>query len=337
MKNKTKLGIIFVLVFLMSVSTVSAQNQFQDIIDLIADVFDMVEQVFTLPLFETPQGAFGLILAMVGIIIFTILYAGASAIGLGSQRIRITICAAFTAMTIILMNFRKEFFWAIFGNWMRSFLMLLILLFVGVCIYASHRLPRTRGGNWMRALLYLIAFFIVMYSKTWFKNKLDFFIGFAPSYSPPIILAPFMFNKKKRKIFSFVFAILCILPFVTAQTGSGGSGGLYIMILSIVELVLLFQTIKFAVKGTIGSIHAGARSDEMMAVGGRLRKWGNRIKERKRIGDSAVQYERKYNAIRKNLMSNAVREERDHILPDIQRIIDSLKMIEKIDEEIGVN
>lgn len=157
MNKKTIIPIIFAIM-LLSVSFVhAADNQFQDITDLIGDVFEMISDIFMLDVFHSPDTAFGLLLFLFWIAIFSLLYFGVGTAFTGmTKKLKIIIGAVPATMMVILMNFETEFFVAILGSWLVPTILILLYLMMGVVIFLLFKLPETPMVHIIRGLVLIV-------------------------------------------------------------------------------------------------------------------------------------------------------------------------------------
>ncbi|MBS1266719.1 MAG: hypothetical protein MAG795_00688 [Candidatus Woesearchaeota archaeon] len=158
MKKRFVLVVLFVLVLCSSV--VYAQNQFQEVIDLLEDVFQFIGKIFTLPMFRTPKGAFGFLLFLIWVLLVTIFFVG---LGIGfdqaNQRQRTVIAVILATMVVILINFQRSFMFKLIGNWLIWIYLLLVFGVVALLCFVAWKKV---NNHWIKALLYFMALMITL-------------------------------------------------------------------------------------------------------------------------------------------------------------------------------
>ncbi|MBW2971117.1 hypothetical protein KY320_03080 [Candidatus Woesearchaeota archaeon] len=163
MKKPFIICITAFLLILLS-PTVLAQNQFQDITDLLGDVFGFIGKIFTLDMFSEPELAFGFLLFLIGILLVTILYIGAGALFKGKQSRQAKVVAVIMAtITVVMFNFRREFFFLVFGHWLVWIYFICIYGVVGLIIWANITNKVQHHG--VKAFLYFMALMITIAAK----------------------------------------------------------------------------------------------------------------------------------------------------------------------------
>lgn len=160
-----KILVVFALVMALSASMVYA-NQFDGIIDVINDVFELIGSVFTLPLFSTPQLALGFFLFLLWVMLVSILVIAIKYVpGLsGHQRQQKIIAVIIATMTIVMINFQKEFMWKIIGNFLIWIYFICVFGVVGILVYHAIK-PNSQLTHWMKALIYFLALMVTLAAK----------------------------------------------------------------------------------------------------------------------------------------------------------------------------
>ena len=195
MKTKKLIPIIFVLLVLSVTSVYAADNQFQDVIDLVEDVFIMVGTIFALPLLQEPSTAFGLLLFLFWVAIFAALFYGTgSAFPNMNRRLRGIIGAVPATMVVILMNFETDFFIAVFGGWLIPAIMVLIY---ALAIIVIRRLFQMEDGMWAHLArgIALLVFSLLLINLE--IEKIAEFIEEVARYKA--FMLPFFFKKIMEK------------------------------------------------------------------------------------------------------------------------------------------
>ncbi len=171
MKKRLVLIALFILVLCSSV--VYAQNQFQDVLDLLEDVFEFLGDVMTLPMFRTPYGAFGFFLFLTWVFLLAIFMVGLNwGFQQANARQRGIIAVILATMCVIALNFQRMFMYKVIGNWIIQIYLLLVFGVVGILVWlAAVRVQPTldaagnpvgSGHHWLRAFLYFMALMITL-------------------------------------------------------------------------------------------------------------------------------------------------------------------------------
>ncbi len=193
---KKKFFVVMAAVMLFSATFVYAQNQFQGILDLLNDLLMFIGDLFTLPLFHTPKGAFGFFLFLMWIMIIAILYVATDQINVfrGHDRQRKIVVVVIATMTVIMMNFQRQLMWMIIGNWVIWIYFFAVFGVVGLLIYVAMTNPGM--SHWIKALIYFLALMITLAAKDDLVPLLD---NLRLAMNEYIIIGPLYYYLKWRQ------------------------------------------------------------------------------------------------------------------------------------------
>ncbi len=178
--NKKKLLIVTFFVVVMLLSTINfvqaQENQFQDVTDLLKDVVMMFSAVFSLDYLDTPQKAFGFLMFMMWLLIFTVMYIGATTAfkGRANNRQVMVICLVIATMSVVLFYFQKGLLEKLFGQWIVWLYFILYFGTVGAILFVVWKLlPDSPMGNLMKAGLCFVALMMTSLARGDVENTLD--------------------------------------------------------------------------------------------------------------------------------------------------------------------
>jgi hypothetical protein len=140
----------------------SPGGTFGEMNKMICEVFYLVNNIFTLPLFNSPETSWGFILFCLFALITSVIYLGASRVFGGNQRQAVVVSVVISLITVIFLNFQRELIWNMMGNWVVIvYLSIAYAGLAGIVFVAFRFLPHTGWGDLGRAIVCFFLFFVL--------------------------------------------------------------------------------------------------------------------------------------------------------------------------------
>ena len=178
--NKKKVLLLTFLIIIMLLSTVNfvqaQENQFQDITNILKDVVMMFSAVFSLDYLDTPEKAFGFLMFMMWVLIFTIMYIGATTAfkGRANNRQVMVICLVIATMSVVLFYFQKGLLEKLFGSWLIWLYFILYFGTIGSIVFVVWKfVPNNPLGCLFKAGILFVGLLMTSLAKGDVENTLD--------------------------------------------------------------------------------------------------------------------------------------------------------------------